>query len=230
MDDRSGRDASPINALPPVVAALALLVGGVEVVLTLAERGLLGGARGVGWRVAAIEDHGVFQAVLDAMAARGALPPEHVARLVTYPFVHYGFGHAAMALVFVLAMGKFVGEVFAGWAVAGVFFASAVSGALIWWLSASDPSPLIGAYPGAYGLIGAYTFLLWAGLAGRGQPRARAFQLIGFLVAIQVLFFGLFGGGYGFIADLGGFAAGFALSFVLAPGGWARLRDRMRRR
>ena len=223
-------DASPINALPPVVAALALLIGGVELVLTLAERGLVGGAAGVGWRIAAIEDRGAFQAVLDAMATRGALPAEHVTRLVTYPFVHYGFGHAAMGIVFVLAMGKFVGEVFAGWAVAAVFFGSAVLGALAWWVLVDDPAPLIGAYPGAYGLIGAFTYLLWADLAGRGRGQARAFRLIAILLAIQLVFFGLFGGGLSLVADLGGFAAGFAMSFALAPGGWTRIVDRMRRR
>lgn len=223
-------DASPFNALPPVVVALAVLIGGVELALTLAERGLVGGARGIGWRVAAIEDYGVFQAVLDAMAARRALPPGHALRLVTYPFVHYGFGHAAMAVVFVLAMGKFVGDVFAGWAVGLVFFGSAVAGALVWWALVDEAAPLVGAYPGAYGLIGAFTFLLWADMAGRSASRARAFRLIGFLLAIQVVFFGLFGGGYGFVADLGGFAAGFALSFVLAPGGWSRVVARMRRR
>lgn len=227
MDDRN---ASPINALPPVVTALALGIGGVELVLTLAERGLLGGARSVGWRLAAIEDYGVFQAVLDAMATRQVLPPEHALRLVAYPFVHYGVAHAAMATVFVLAMGKFVGEVFAGWAVAAVFFGSAVIGALVWWAVVDDPVPLVGAYPGAYGLIGAFTFLLWADLAGRAQGRAKAFRLIGVLVAIQLIFFGLFGGGLSFVADMGGFAAGFGLSFLLVPGGWARAMARMRRR
>ena len=227
MDDRN---ASPINALPPVVAALALSIGGVELVLTLAERGLAGGAGGLGWRVAAIERYGVFQAVLDAMAGRGVLPPEHVLRLVAYPFVHYGFGHAAMAVVFVLAMGKFVGEAFAGWAVALVFFSSAALGALLWWALVDDPAPLIGGYPGAYGLIGAFTYLLWADLAGRGRGQARAFRLIAVLVGIQLVFFGLFGGGLSFVADLGGFAAGFAMSFLLAPGGWARIVERMRRR
>ena len=31
------------------------------------------------------------------------------------------------------------------------------------------------------------------------------------------------------VADLGGFAAGFALTIVLVPGGWARLLARLRR-
>ena len=127
-------------------------------------------------------------------------------------------------------MGKFAGEVFAGWKLAVLFFASSVFGALVWWLVTDDLYPLIGAYPGAYGLIGAFTFILWAGLSLRGEKRAQAFRLIAFLVAIQIVFFGLFGGTFAFVAEIAGFAAGFALSFVLAPGGWAVLRAKLRDR
>ena len=34
--------------------------------------------------------------------------------------------------------------------------------------------------------------------------------------------------GNDWVADLGGFVAGFVLSFVLAPGGWAAIRARIR--
>jgi hypothetical protein len=32
------------------------------------------------------------------------------------------------------------------------------------------------------------------------------------------------------VADIMGFVAGFALSFVVSPGGWARVRDKLRQR
>ena len=235
MDDRDEpwtppRPEAPFNALPPVIAALALLIAGVELVLSAADRGLAGGARAVGWRLELIERFGVFGSVLDQMAERGAFPPEHLLRLLAFPFVHAGFVHALFAVVFLLAMGKFAGEVFAGWKLAVLFFLSSVFGALVWWLATGDPAPLIGAYPGAYGLIGAFTFILWAGLSLRGEKRAQAFRLILFLVGIQILFFGLFGGTLAFVAEIAGFAAGFALSFVLAPGGWAALRAKLRNR
>ena len=224
------RPEAPFNALPPVIAALALVIGGVELVLSAADRGLAGGAGAVGWRLAAFERFGVFGTVLDQMVARGDYPPEHLMRLVTYPFVHGGFVHALFAVVFLLAMGKFAGELFAGWKLAVLFFASSVFGALVWWIATNDPYPLIGAYPGAYGLIGAFTFILWAGLSLRGERRAQAFRLIVFLIGIQILFFGLFGGTYSFVAEIAGFVAGFALSFVLAPGGWAALKAKLRNR
>ena len=186
---------SPLNAIPPVVAALALLMGGVELMLALAERGLLGGRTGVGWRVAAIEDHGVFDAIVEFLWARGVAPPEHLLRLVSYPFVHLGFMHAAFAVAMLLALGKMVGEVFASWATALVFFVPAVAGALAWSALADDPRPLVGAFPGVYGLIGAYTFLLWTRLAGAGRQRYEAFRLIGVLMGIQLVFGALFGRG-----------------------------------
>jgi membrane associated rhomboid family serine protease len=45
------------------------------------------------------------------------------------------------------------------------------------------------------------------------------------------LLFGLlFGVGWYWVAELAGFAAGFLLSFVVSPGGIARLRDQIRQR
>jgi membrane associated rhomboid family serine protease len=79
-------------------------------------------------------------------------------------------------------------------------------------------------------LIGGFTFLLWVNLAAVGANKYRAFSLIGFLLAIQLLFGLLFGGGYEWVADVAGFAAGFLLSFVVSPGGWGRVLDKIRQR
>jgi membrane associated rhomboid family serine protease len=89
---------------------------------------------------------------------------------------------------------------------------------------------LFGGYPPVYGLIGAFTFLMWVRLAAAGANRLRAFTLIGVLLAIQFVFGVLFGGGSEWIADIAGFAAGFALSFVVVPGGLARVLARLRQR
>jgi len=89
--------------------------------------------------------------------------------------------------------------------------------------------PLFGAYPGTYGLIGAFTFLLWVKLADVGANTMRAFTFIGFLLAVQLVFGILFGAGNDWIADVAGFVAGFLLSFVVSPGGWARVMAKLRR-
>lgn len=223
-------NAPPINPLPPVVWLLVLPILAIEAAFSLAARGLIGGAQGVGWRIDAVRDHGFLPEIWDRMVELGQFPPEHLARFVTYAFVHGGFTHALFVVVFVMALGKFVGEVFRGWAVLAVFLGASVAGALAYGTLLDDPVPLVGGYPGAYGLIGAFTFILWLNLGARGENRARAFTLIGFLLAFQLLFGVLFGGGTQWVADVAGFTAGFLLSFAVSPGGWARLRAKIAQR
>jgi membrane associated rhomboid family serine protease len=79
-------------------------------------------------------------------------------------------------------------------------------------------------------LIGAFTFLIWVRLAGTGLNQLRAFSMIGFLLAVQLLFGLLFGGGYEWVADISAFVAGFLLSFIASPGGFARALARVRQR
>jgi len=223
-------NAPPLNPLPWVVWALVLPIVAVELVLNLGTRGLIGGPGAVGWRLAAIQDYAFSAPVLDWMLQTGRFPPQHMMRFVTYPFVHGNFTHALFVVVFLLALGKMVGEIFRPWAVLLIFFGSAIMGALAYGILLSDPRPLIGAYPAVYGLIGAFTFLMWVKLAGTGATQYRAFTLIGLLLGIQLLFSLLFGGTMDWVADVAGFATGFVLSFVVSPGGWGRVRGRLRHR
>ena len=102
-------DESPVNPLPPIVVALALIIFGVELLFQLGHRGILGGAEGVGWRLNAQRDYGFFGQVFAWMRQTGNWPVEHLMRFVTYPFVHVAFTHMLMVIVFLLALGKMVG-------------------------------------------------------------------------------------------------------------------------
>jgi membrane associated rhomboid family serine protease len=221
---------SPFNALPPVVVALAAVIFGLELLFQAATAGILGGQAGIGWRLNAIRDYGIFDEIARYMWANGIYPAPDLLRLVTYPLIHAGFAHAAFVVVFILAIGKMVAEVFSPLAFVLLFLGSAVAGALGFVILLDSPYPLIGGYPGVYGLIGAFTFILWTRESERGGNRYRAFGLIGALLAIQLLF-GVLSGEFGnVVADLSGFVAGFAMSFVVSPGGWQRALDKMRKR
>ena len=224
------RDQSPINPLPPVVVALALLIFGIELIFQAGARGLAGGPAGVGWRIAALRDYGFSGDVLRWMLQTGHWPPEHLRRLVTYPFVHANFTHALMVIVFLLALGKMVGETLGAVAVLVVFFTSAIFGALVYTAVWAGAPLLVGGYPAVYGLIGAYTLLLWLQLGHQGQARISAFRLIALLMGVQLAFGLLFGGGQDWVADLAGFVNGFAVSFALVPGSLRRFMDRLRQR
>ncbi|MEM9432552.1 MAG: rhomboid family intramembrane serine protease [Pseudomonadota bacterium] len=223
-------DASPFNKLPPVIVALAAVMGAIELIFQAGESGLVGGPQAVGWRVAAIEEFGFLDPVWDWMLSNGRFPLGELSRIVSYPLVHFSFIHAAFAIVIILAIGKAVGEVFNAAAVLVIFALASAIGALAYGTLVETRLPLVGGYPGAYGLIGAFTFLLWVNLAAVGANSARAFTLIGVLMGIQLVFGVLFGSGYDWIADLAGFATGFVLSFVLSPGGGSRLLAKLRNR
>ena len=221
---------SPINPLPWVVWVMVLPMVALEAAFSAAEAGLVGGAQGIGWRVAALEDYAVWPAYWRQEWQAGNLDLELLLRFVTYPFLHINPTHAIFAVVILLAMGKFVGEVFRPVAMALVYFASGAVGAVVYASVPAISAPLMGTYPGDYGLIGAFTFMIWVRLAGTGINQLRAFTMIGFLLAVQLLFGLLFGGGYEWVADISAFVAGFLLSFIASPGGFARALARLRQR
>jgi hypothetical protein len=219
-----------VNPLPPVIVVLALITVLVEVVFTLAAAGIVGGAAGIGWRLQAMTDYGFSPAVLDWIMTRGDYSFQLTRRLLTYAFVQTDFLSAIFVAAMLLALGKFVGEVFHWAATLTVFLLSTLFGALVFGVLVSGTTPLIGGFPGVFGLIGAFTYILWLRLGQMGSNQLQAFQLIGLLLALQ-LFYGLvFGSNLTWIAELAGFAIGFASSTILAPGGLAALKSRMRER
>lgn len=224
------RNAPPLNPLPPVVWVLALPLIAMEVVLSLGAAGIAGGADAVGWRIDAMQRFAFSPDLFRAMWAEGTWPLHGVLRFVAYPLVHWNLTHALFVVVFLLALGKFVGEVFRWWALLAVVIVPCVVGAAVYGAMPFVKAPLVGGYPAVYGLIGAFTFILWARLGQTGANRARAFVLIAFLLGVELLFGLLFGGGPAWIANLAGFATGFALSFVVSPGGWRAVLARMRAR
>lgn len=218
------------NRLPPAVVALALAIFSVEVLLTMGARGYIGGAGAIGWRLEAIQEFAFFPALIPWLVETGNWTDPEVKRFVTHPFVHLGFTHAAFVIVFLLALGKLVGEVFGNVAVLILFFSCGIFGAVVYSGLIGGSLPLVGGFPSVYGLIGAYTFLLWVRFGAMGKNQYQAFTLIGFLMGLQ-LFFGIFFEvGYDWVAEIAGFLFGFVLTPVLVPGAFRRFLDRMRQR
>ncbi|WP_171101017.1 rhomboid family intramembrane serine protease [Ruegeria sp. HKCCD7255] len=225
----SDHNVHAVNPLPPAVVALFLCIMGIELAFTLGARGLIGGPEAVGWRLLALEKYSFSPNVFNWMVQNGRWPLDYVMRFVTYPFVSGNFTQAIFVSVFLLAMGKMVAEVFGGVQMLVIFVLSGVGGALAYVLLLDPAYPLVGGFPPVYGLIGAFTWLLWRRLSLIGENQSRAFSLIAMLMGIQLVFGLLFGGTSDWVADLGGFATGFGLSFFLAPGGWSRIVSRIRR-
>ena len=226
----SDHNSNPFNALPPVVVALAVALFAIELLFQAGTAGIVGGAAGVGLRIEALNGFAFSPQLWDRMVEVGQFPPRQLLRLVSYSFVHLGFTHMLFVVVFLLAMGKLVAESFAAWAVLAVWAASSIAGALVYSFVPGAETALVGGYPAVYGLIGCYTFLMWTGLGAMGEDRIRAFTLIAFLLGIQLVFGLFFGGSATWVADLAGFVAGFLLSFIVSPGGWSRVMQKIRQR
>lgn len=221
---------SPINALPPVVIALSLLIILIEVVFQLAEHGLIGGPRGVGWRISAVEEYGFSPAVLDLILVRGDYSFDVLKRFVTYPFVNWELGQVAFCAALTLALGKFTAEYYGNLKTLAIYVLTSVVGAVMFGLLASGNFPLLGGFTPVYGLIGAYTYAIWLRLGQAGENQILAFRLIGVLLFLQLIFGLIFGSNMAWISELTGFFCGFGLSVLLAPGGWTSFVDRMRQR
>lgn len=223
-------DASPFNRLPPLVVAVAVLLAGIEGMFQLGELGLIGGAEAIGWRIGAIRDFGWHDQIFAWMIETGQAPWSELRRLLTFPLLHRGAVEALLAVVFVLALGKMVSEAFGQAAFVVVFALSSLAGALSMALFTSSNVFLVGGYPGAFGLIGAFTYLRYAGYVGAEASGARAFSLIAILAGVQLIF-SLINADFGNLtAELGGFACGFLLSFIVRPGGLRLLLNRLRQR
>ncbi|WP_299683955.1 rhomboid family intramembrane serine protease [uncultured Tateyamaria sp.] len=231
---RNTTDPSPFNALPPAVWFLFAAIALPELAFSMGEAGLVGGPQAIGWRLEALNTYAFSGQAFDFMIGNGVILWEHMLRLVTYPFVSGTFTSTLIGGVIVLAMGKLVGEALGGWAVWLLFMLCSIIGALVMGLLTSQ-SWLAGAYPGAYGLIGTFTFLYWQKQVATGGAPGQAFMLIGVLMGLQLVFAALSGvagqtPSYRWVAELTGALTGFGLAAFVVPGGMARLLAALRQR
>lgn len=224
------QNENPFNAIPPIILALVAVIIGVEALLSIAQQGWIGGRTGIGWRPAAIQDYGMSPRIVTIVFDQGLWTADLLKRFVTYPFIHGSFTHALWGIVLLLALGKYVGEVFHPVAVIILFLACTIGGALVYGLLSPRNVALIGVFPPVYGLIGAYTYLMWLTLGRLGENQLRAFTLIIVLLGIMLVYGMLFGSSPTWIAEIAGFVIGLVIAPVLSPGGWGAFVARVRQR
>ena len=224
-------DTSPppvFNPMPPVVVALFAVIVVVELWFTLGPN-FVSGIDTVAWRMQGIERFGVNPQVVQWMIEKNLYSLDHLARFVSFSFIHSSMLNTAVSCALFLAMGKMVGSAFSSIALLVFFLGSALVGAMVFSLAAPDGGWLFGSFTGIYGLIGAYTFMMWLTFRVHKAPQGQAFHLIAFLMGIQLVFGMIFGGNSTWIADLFGFLTGFFLSFFFIPGGFSHVLEMLRK-
>ena len=219
-----------LNDLPPVAIALAAGVLLIEAVFAAGSVPAIGGATGIAWRLEAVQDYAFSPVVLERIVDRGDTSFALMRRFVTYAAVQPNWLGALFAAAMILALGNSVGRVLAGLQMVLLVLVTTTGAALVFGLVLDGPVALIGAFPAIYGLIGAFTYMLWLRLGAMGENQLNAFRLIGVLLAIQFLFGLIFGGNSVWIAELAGFAIGFVMAPILVPGGFMAAVTRLRNR
>lgn len=209
-------DAPFFNDIPPLVVILAGLIGVIELAFQLGEAGLIGGREAVGWRVELVNRFGFYNAAAQAMYGLQQFLPDQVMRFVTYPFFHRGWQDALFSAVFILALGKFVGDRTHWGNLLATFVVSSAVTALVASFVFGPQYLLLGAWAPVCGWIGALTWLLWLQGRADGQIPVQAFALVAGLGVIQLIFYVLFGAA-GLFEWAVGFASGIAVFAVLQP-------------
>lgn len=216
-----------VNQLPVSVILLFLPIVLVEAYFAGAQAGLWGG---LNTRLLALQQFIVIPEIVDLSIQAGRWSWDWMLTFVTYPFFSASILQATFGAVFVLAIGKFVGEAMGDFAVFTIFFAATIVGATAYVLFTSADYPLFGAFPAAYGLIGGFTYVQFALAGNVKEQQIKAFQLIGVLMLINLAFSLVTGGPPTWVAELVGAITGFLTAAALRPGGLPQLLETLRRR
>ena len=155
-------------------------------------------------------------------SASGGFDGHEWVRLVSYAFLHGDLLHLVVNAGMLLAFGALVERAIGTIRFFVLFFACAVLAALAQAIATgAQPILVIGASGAGYGLIGAGVPYLYSGRVDRGPREAMLF--VAAIMGLNLIF-GLTGLGslvtgaeIAWEAHIGGFIAGLALIFVLAP-------------
>ena len=225
-------NASPVHPVPPIALILSAPIILIEIVLQLAEAGLVGGPEAIGWRLKLVQEFAFFDTIWEAMLQTRQVQPDWIWRFFTYPFISSGFGEALVGGVIVLGVGTYLGKRFSIPKMLLAFFGPAAVAAVAYGLAGDAPLPLMGPFPAAFGLLGVYSFLLWAKERFAGGSGLGAFRLVGFLLAMHVVRWLIFGHGKAVFAEFIAMVTGLVLSLYITWTGRQLLKqlfDRIRR-
>ena len=209
-------NATFVNPLPKVVILLAVLLIVPEIIFQLGEFSIIGGPSGATWRQAIANEYGFSNRAAYLMWETGQYPFSTVRRFLSYVFVDINLVATLFNVVFVLALGKFVGERASSLSVLLIFFGSGVGGAVLQTLINGPDRAMLGASSASFGMVGALSWILFTKQRAEGASGWNAFRLILQLViflGIMVLIFG----GRGWVDCVAGFAVGFPLCALLLP-------------
>lgn len=216
------RGGPPPEPFQPLPRELLLLVGAIalcEIVLQLADRGILFDPS-LRNRLYVV---GAFWSPL----LRGATPIfelQPYAMFVSHAFLHGGLLHMAMNMAVLLGLGRFTADRYGPGSVLPIFLAGAIAGGLAFGMLSSGQLPMVGASGAVFAFLGVWSVWDWRRLRAEGASVRPAVSRVLTLVGLNVVFFFGLSGMLAWEAHLGGFLAGLACGAWLESRRNARLR------
>ncbi|MEX0969251.1 MAG: rhomboid family intramembrane serine protease [Paracoccaceae bacterium] len=220
---------NPISPILLIIAGAALLL---EALFQLTDRGIVGGDAALAWRLEAIQTYGFFDSVFEHFRTNGLEAFLHQPALAlsffTYPFLHWSIPDALIGAAIFVAFGRMVSLRFSIWATLVLFVAGTFVAGLAFGIVSSSRQPMIGLFEPSCALIGGYCWTEYRFRKFQGEPVWPAFRILIFLAIFNVALYLFFEPRDYWVGQLAAFAAGFWLSYVLAPGAARRIVQRLR--
>lgn len=198
---------SPFHLPWPIALVLALITLP-ELVLTAADKGLIGSA---GWRYVALSNGAFWAGILEDWHPN--YPGQSFAMFFSYSFLHAGLGHLLGNAAGLIWLGPLVARHLRVRAVLLLYGACVLGGGLAFGALTQSTAPMVGASGAIFGLAGAALML-----ACLDRPDKALHWGIGGTLALVVLnavIWWLQGGQLAWETHLGGFVVGAALAWAL---------------
>lgn len=223
---------SVLNPISPALLLIAGVATVIEIALQLGSYGIIGGPDSIGWRLSLFQNFAFQDAIFEHFRVNGfaafVAQPYLALTFITYPMLHYSIPDAAIGLAIFLALGRVMTLRFSVWATLVLVLAGTIVAGIAYGVYTSSGQPLVGLFDPSCALIGAYSWTEYNYRRVMKEPIWPAFRIIFFLAIFQLVMQLFMVPSDFWVAQLAACAAGFGLSYLVAPGAARRIVARLR--
>jgi membrane associated rhomboid family serine protease len=210
--------------MPRALLALVGLIALIEVVLSLADAGILFDPS---LRTQTLIRGAFWVGLLHGAAPY--FPGQPVTMFVTHALLHGSMLHMVMNMTILLALGRFAADRYGANIVLPLFFLGAVAGGAVFGLIATGANPMVGASGAVFAFLGLWIAWDWRRHRAAGAPVGPVVRRVAVLVGLNVAFYFALDGMLAWEAHLGGFLAGLGFGWWLENRHAAAVARRLRR-
>ena len=194
--------------MPRSLLVLVAVIALIEVVLSLADRGILFDPS---LRLRVYLIGGFWASLLHGDSPLYAAQP--VTMFLSHALLHGSLLHMVMNMTILLALGRFTADRYGAGVVLPVFFLGAIAGGAVYGVLTNAPAPMVGASGAVFAFLGLWIAWDWQRHRAAGLPAGPVVRRVVVLAALNLLTFIGLQGYLAWQAHLGGFLAGLACGF-----------------